>query len=256
MKKIEVLGRFRQQVRFRQASAVILRGMPCDRQRRIHRLLERRARKIRGAGMPAAHARPLAEVESDADRAVAVVLDGVGLAFAHGDRQAVRLRHFAIAAARAGALGTREYLLGHVAKLGRVERETVALRHGGAIITAMQEQPASKTQRKKEMHALQALGAELVELPESQLEALALPERLAQAVREAKRITSHEGKRRQMQYIGLLMRELDPEPIRARLAAISGQSAQEAARHRRLEALRARLLEDDGALTDYVASHA
>jgi len=120
----------------------------------------------------------------------------------------------------------------------------------------MQEQPVSKTQRKKEMHALQALGAELVELPESQLEALALPEHLAQAVREAKRITSHEGKRRQMQYIGRLMRELDPEPIRARLAAISGQSAQEAARHRRLEALRERLLEDDGALTDYVASHA
>ena len=44
--------------------------------------------------------------------------------------------------------------------------------------------PVSKTQRKKEMHALQALGAELVELPESQLEALALPEHLAQAVRE------------------------------------------------------------------------
>jgi ribosome-associated protein len=120
----------------------------------------------------------------------------------------------------------------------------------------MQEQPVSKTQRKKEMHALQALGAELVELPESQLEALALPEHLAQAVREAKRITSHEGKRRQMQYIGRLMRELDPEPIRAQLAAICGQSAQEAARHRRLEALRERLLEDDGALTDYVASHA
>ena len=120
----------------------------------------------------------------------------------------------------------------------------------------MPDEPVSKTQRKKEMHALQALGAELVELPESQLEALALPEHLAQAVREAKRITSHEGKRRQMQYIGRLMRELDPEPIRARLAAISGQSAQEAARHRRLEALRERLLEDDGALTDYVASHA
>ena len=59
-----------------------------------------------------------------------------------------------------------------------------------------------------------------------------------------------------MQYIGRLMRELDPEPIRAQLAAICGHSAQEAARHRRLEALRERLLEDDSALTDYVASHA
>ncbi|MFN2643867.1 MAG: ribosome biogenesis factor YjgA [Burkholderiales bacterium] len=116
--------------------------------------------------------------------------------------------------------------------------------------------PVSKTRRKKEMHELQSLGAELVELPESQLAALALPEALEQAVREAKRITSHEGKRRQLQYIGRLMRELDAEPIRARLAAIAGQSAQANAEHRRLERLRERLLEDDRALTDYVASHA
>ena len=114
----------------------------------------------------------------------------------------------------------------------------------------------SKTQRKKEMHALQALGAALVELGEAQLDALELPEELAQAVREAKRIRSHEGRRRQMQYIGRLMREIDAVPIRARLDALSGQSAAAAARHRRLEALRERLIGDDGALTDYVASHA
>ena len=124
------------------------------------------------------------------------------------------------------------------------------------MITAMHEEPISKTQRKKEMHALQALGAELVELGESQLAALTLPEHLAQAVREAKRISSHEGKRRQLQYIGRLMRDVDAEPIRAQLAAITGHSAQEAARHRRLEALRERLLDDDGALTEYVTSHA
>jgi ribosome-associated protein len=116
--------------------------------------------------------------------------------------------------------------------------------------------PVSKTQRKKDMHALQALGVELVELPDSQLAALTLPEDLAQAVREAKRISSHEGRRRQLQYIGRLMREVDPEPIRAQLAAIVGHSAQEAARHRRLEALRERLLGDDAALTEYVTSHA
>src|SRR5207248_5061947 len=128
-------------------------------------------------------------------------------------------------------------------------------RHGGAIITAMQEQPVSKTQRKKEMHALQALGAELVELPESQLEALALPEHLAQAVREAKRITAHEGKRRQMQYIGRLMREVDPAPIRERVDAISMGSAASAASHRRLEAWRERLLADDEALTGFAAEY-
>ena len=114
----------------------------------------------------------------------------------------------------------------------------------------------SKTQRKKEMHSLQALGVELVALADSQLAKLGLPEDLAAAVREAKRITAHEGKRRQLQYIGRLMREVDAEPIRARLAALVGHSAQEAARHRRLEALRERLLADDAALTEYVASHA
>ena len=114
----------------------------------------------------------------------------------------------------------------------------------------------SKTQRKKEMHALQALGIELVELGDAQLDALELPEKLAQAVREAKRTRSHEGRRRQMQYIGRLMREVDPVPIRAQLDALTGQSAEAAARHRRLEALRERLIGDDGALTDYVASHA
>ncbi len=106
------------------------------------------------------------------------------------------------------------------------------------------------------MHELQALGVALVELADVQLEALGLPEELAVAVREAKRIRSHEGKRRQLQYIGRLMREVDPEPIRAQLDAIAGQSAQAAARHRRLEALRERLIGDDGALTDYVAAHA
>jgi ribosome-associated protein len=120
----------------------------------------------------------------------------------------------------------------------------------------MHDEPVSKTRRKQEMHALQALGAALVELPDSQLDAMELPDELIAAVRAAKRITSHEGRRRQLQYIGRLMREVDPEPIRRQLDAIVGHSATEAARHRRLEALRTRLIDDDGALTDYVATHA
>ena len=116
--------------------------------------------------------------------------------------------------------------------------------------------PVSKTQRKKEMHELQALGVELVELAESQIVGLALPEGLREAVLDAKRITSHAAKRRQLQYIGRLMRDVDPAPIRAQLDALVGHSAQEAARHRRLEALREQLLADDEALTAYVADHA
>src|SRR5512138_3471366 len=132
--------------------------------------------------MSAAHFRPLAEIDRDADRAVAVVLDGVGLAAAHRDGEAVGFGHFAVAAARAGALRAREHLLSHLAKRSRGERETVALRHGGAIITAMHDEPVSKTRRKKEMHELQALGVALVGLADAQLAALELPEELAAAV--------------------------------------------------------------------------
>jgi len=120
----------------------------------------------------------------------------------------------------------------------------------------VQDELVSKTRRKKEMHELQALGVALVELPESQIAALEIPDELRAAVLEAKRIKSHEGRRRQLQYIGRLMRDVDAEPVRAQLDAIVGHSAQEAARHRRLEALREKLLADDEALTAYVAAHA
>ena len=106
------------------------------------------------------------------------------------------------------------------------------------------------------MHELQALGVALVELPESQLGAMQIADEVREAVLEAKRIKSHEGKRRQLQYIGRLMRDVDPAPLRAQLDALTGHSAQEAARHRRLEALREKLLADDEALTAYIAGHA
>src|SRR2546423_8339432 len=119
----------------------------------------------------------------------------------------------------------------------------------------MQQEIVSKTKRKQEMLELQALGAALLELPETQLRAMGLAENLLQAVLEAKRIKSHEAKRRQVQYIGRLMREVDAEPIRAQLAAIDGHSAQAAARHRRMEAWRERLMLDDEALTEFAAAY-
>ena len=119
----------------------------------------------------------------------------------------------------------------------------------------MQDDFVSKTRRKREMLELQALGAALAELPETQLAGMQMREELREALLEAKRIKSHEAKRRQMQYIGRLMREVDAEPIRAQLAAIEGGSAQAAAAHRRLEAWRARLMEDDAALTAFAAEH-
>ena len=119
----------------------------------------------------------------------------------------------------------------------------------------MQQEIVSKTQRKREMLELQALGTALVDLSEAQLQEFPLEPALREAVMEAKRIKAHEGRRRQMQYIGRLMRDVDPEPIRERLAALEGHSAQSAAHHRRLEAWRVRLLADDDALTAFIAEH-
>ena len=119
----------------------------------------------------------------------------------------------------------------------------------------MDDGVVSKTKRKQEMTELQSLGAKLVDLPESQIADLPMEDRLREAVLEAKRIKSHEAKRRQMQYVGRLMREIDPAPLRERLEAITGHSAQAAAQHRRLEAWRKRLLADDEALTAFAAEH-
>ncbi len=105
------------------------------------------------------------------------------------------------------------------------------------------------------MLELQALGVALAKLSDLQVKTIEIPENLREALLEAKRITSHEAKRRQLQYVGRLMREVDPDPIRAALAAIEGGSAQATARHRRLESWRARLLADDGALTEFAAEH-
>lgn len=119
----------------------------------------------------------------------------------------------------------------------------------------MHEEPLSKTKKKQMMTELQGLGAELVALSGERLAAMQLPEALADAVRAAQRITAHEGRRRQMQYIGRLMREVDPAPIRERLDAWRASSRTEIARQHALERWRERLIEDDAALTEFATKH-
>jgi len=75
-----------------------------------------------------------------------------------------------------------------------------------------QQEEVSKTRLKQQMHELQLLGELLVELPKDKLAQLDLPESLREAVLNARKITAHGGKRRQLQYIGKLMRTVDPEP--------------------------------------------
>jgi ribosome-associated protein len=113
----------------------------------------------------------------------------------------------------------------------------------------------SKTQRKRAMHELQSLGERLVQLNAEQLASLDLPEQLRDAVDEARRIKAHEARRRQMQYIGRLMRNLDAGAIRGQLAVWDGHSRSHAALEHEIAAWRERLLEDEAALADLTARH-
>lgn len=119
----------------------------------------------------------------------------------------------------------------------------------------MSDEAPSKTQRKKQMHDLQDLGTELVALGPADLDALELPERLHDAVVEARGITKHEARRRQMQFIGKLMRDVDAEPIRQRIDALKATSHAEVARLHLIEDWRKRLLAEPAAAEDFLAQH-
>ena len=108
----------------------------------------------------------------------------------------------------------------------------------------------SKTRRKQQMHALRDLGGELVALGSSQLGRMALPEDILAAVRACQAITAHGARRRQLQYLGKLLRQVDSAPIVEGLAAIRGQSAAADARFQQLERWRSRLLADEGVLQE------
>lgn len=109
------------------------------------------------------------------------------------------------------------------------------------------DRPLSKTRRKKDMHALQELGEALVALTASQLARIELPERLADAVAQARRISGFEARRRQMQYIGKIMRDVDSTAIAEHVARIRDDRRQDNARHHDVERWRDRLIAEDAA---------
>jgi len=117
------------------------------------------------------------------------------------------------------------------------------------------EEKPSKTQRKREMHELQALGARLAELNPEQLAAVPLPDGLRDALANLRRMTKHEARRRQMQYIGRLMRSVEPGPIREKLKVWDGVSAEHTAQQHRVERWRDRLLEDESAVDELVRAY-
>ncbi len=112
----------------------------------------------------------------------------------------------------------------------------------------------SKSQRKRDMQDLQALGKELVNMPKEPFTKIDLPEELHDAIVEARGIRSHGALKRQLQYIGKRLRAVDPEQIRAQIDTVNGQSKQAVATLHHAERWRDRLLEDgDTALEQLIA---
>ena len=114
----------------------------------------------------------------------------------------------------------------------------------------------SKTRMKQASHDLQALGEAAVALPDDRLRSLAISESLLDAILTYKKTRSHEGRRRQMQYVGKLMRrEDDAESIRQAVTDLQLGRANDALALHEAERWRAELIADDEALTRWVAAH-
>ena len=113
----------------------------------------------------------------------------------------------------------------------------------------------SKTQKKQVMAELQALGERMVALNEGQIAGIDMPDFLREAVLEARDIKSHEGRRRQMQYIGKLMRDVDPAPSREKISQWDGQSASNVAHEHAIVRWRERLLADESAMTEFARAY-
>ncbi len=116
----------------------------------------------------------------------------------------------------------------------------------------------SKSQLKREMTALQKLGETLVEAPRDRVKKVPMPEDVLDAILECQQITSHEGRRRQLQYVGKKMRSLTEDEVAAIQKVVDGwrgTSKAEAAALHAVERQRDRLLADDSALTDLRDKH-
>lgn len=116
--------------------------------------------------------------------------------------------------------------------------------------------PPSRSQIKRDMEALQELGQRITELRPDQQAQVPMDDQLAQAVAEMRRISAPGARKRQLQYIGKLMRQADAEAIRQALALFDSASALHNQHFHELERWRERLLnEGNSALASYVESH-
>ena len=122
-------------------------------------------------------------------------------------------------------------------------------------VAVASERP-SKTKRKAESHELQALGEALLELGDEHLGSLGLDETLVDAIRAARKMRSHEARRRQMQLIGKLMRSADVELARGAVAERQLGRARDSHELHQAERWRVELIADDAATTRFAQQHA
>ncbi len=116
-----------------------------------------------------------------------------------------------------------------------------------------QTEPPSKSQLKREMLELQELGESLIDMPESELAKLALPDQLLDAVLDAKKMSKRGALHRQKQFIGKVMRRIDATPLREALAQRENRARAAAARFHVVEQWRDRLIrEGDTALEKFI----
>jgi ribosome-associated protein len=125
-------------------------------------------------------------------------------------------------------------------------------------LKAEQKGEVSKTDLKRESEQLQKLGESLLTLRQDLMDGLALSDKLVDAIEEAKRITNFEGKRRQMQFIGKLMRALDEDTLQATRDALETQqkgSAADAMALHEAERWRDELIANEDALQRWLAAY-
>jgi ribosome-associated protein len=125
----------------------------------------------------------------------------------------------------------------------------------GAEDTEVADARPSKTQRKNQSHELQTLGVALAALSAQALAAIDMPEPLRDAIELYRRTKTHEGRRRQMQYVGKLMHNADEAALREAVAAATLGTAQSALALHEAERWRAELIANDDAMTRWMAEH-
>ena len=113
----------------------------------------------------------------------------------------------------------------------------------------------SKTQLKQKSHSLQELGEALATLSGDAMKAMEMPEVLRDAIEQYRRTKSHEGRRRQLQYVGKLMRGADEDALREAVAAATLGTAQNALALHEAESWRAELIANDDAMTRWLNEH-